>query len=342
MRGGGRMADWTLALWAIPAAYQLLAIAACAVHLGRRHRECSTWPSLSIFKPTPEGELPPADAIASHLSQDYPAPFEMLHSADPPYSGTNAKVGKLLRLAEAARGDVWVVNDADIVVERGYLRAVARALSQPGVGLVTALYRARGHSAASSFEAMGVTMDFMPSVLVARLIGIREFGLGATLAFRRTDLERAGGFASIRDYIADDYQLAKRITSLGLDSELALTVVETELTGNWLAMWRHQVRWARTIRYSRAAAYAGLPVAQAAVWALFAPGWVAAWLIALRMAMALAAAAVLRDGRSAWVFWLAPIWDFFGFAVWVAGWTGNRVWWRGRQLRIGPDGTLGT
>ena len=34
--------------------------------------------------------------------------------------------------------------------------------------------------------------DFMPSTLVAQFLGVREFGLGSTLAFRAADLSAAG------------------------------------------------------------------------------------------------------------------------------------------------------
>jgi len=36
---------------------------------------------------------------------------------------------------------------------------------------------------------------------VAPFVGVREFGLGSTLAFRATDLRQAGGFEAIRDYL---------------------------------------------------------------------------------------------------------------------------------------------
>ncbi len=55
----------------------------------------------------------------------------------------------------------------------------------------------------------------MPSALVAPLVGVNEFGLGSTLAFRKKTLQRIGGFEAIADYIADDYQLGKRISRLG-------------------------------------------------------------------------------------------------------------------------------
>ena len=320
------MVYWLL----IPAAYQLLAIAACVVHFRRRPPACSEWPSVSILKPSPTGEMPPAEALASHEDQDYPVPFELIASTEPGVPAANPKAGKMQLLGDRARYPIWVVNDADIRVPRHYLRSVVAALMQPGVGVVTCLYKARGDGRASRFEAFGVTADLMPSVLVARLIGVREFGLGATLAFRRSDLARIGGFEALSDYIADDYQLAKRITELGLRAEVAAVEVETSLHGGWREVWTHQVRWARTIRCSRPGGYLGLPVAHAGVWAL-AFGNVP--LVVLRIVMAWVAGAGARSV-------LAPVWDLFAFAVWIAGWTGNTVVWRGETMTLDGQGRI--
>ena len=87
------------------------------------------------------------------------------------------------------------------------------------------------------------------------------------MAFRRTDLARIGGFEAIADYLADDYQLGHRIHALGLKCVLSDTVVTTRLSGGWADVWRHQVRWARTIRVSKFGGYLGLPITFAAVWA---------------------------------------------------------------------------
>ena len=100
----------------------------------------------------------------------------------------------------------------------------------------------------------------MPSALVAPLVGVREFGLGSTLAFRAADLERVGGFAVVADYLADDYQLAKRIISIGKSVLLSTYVVETSVNEvSWRGVWQHQLRWARTIRLSKGNGYSGLP-----------------------------------------------------------------------------------
>src|SRR5439155_14575100 len=128
-------------------------------------------------------------------------------------------------LARVARYPILIVNDADIQVPRDYLAHVTGPLRDPKIGLVTCLYRARGESTAGRFEALGVATDFAPSALVARLVAVDEFAFGSTLAFRRADLERIGGFEAIAPYIADDYQLGHKLHALGLKCTLADIVV---------------------------------------------------------------------------------------------------------------------
>src|SRR5579863_10142702 len=170
-------------------------------------------------------------------------------------------------LAAAAKNPILVVNDADIRVEPDYLTRVTAPLADARVGLVTCLYRPVGDTLAARFEGLGVATDFAPSALVARLLGVDEFAMGSTLAFRRSDLERIGGFAAVADYLADDYQVGHRIHALGLKCVLSDVVVETHLGGGWPQIWAHQVRWARTIRVSRFGGYVGLPIANATLWA---------------------------------------------------------------------------
>jgi ceramide glucosyltransferase len=186
----------------------------------------------------------------------------------------------------------------------------------------------------------------MPSTLVAQMLGVREFGFGSTLAFRAADLASAGGFAAIADYLADDYQLAKRITALGKRALLSTYTVETSLgEATWRGVWEHQLRWARTIRVSKRAGYAGLPLTQAGVWAALAlvlGAWPASvCLVVLRSLSALLTGGfVLRSRLAATLFWLLPVWDLYAFCVWLASYAGRTVRWRDRVLSIGRDGRI--
>jgi ceramide glucosyltransferase len=359
-----------IAMCAVALGYQAAAIIAVLRHLARQDSQPSRLPPISILKPIRGRDPYFYEAIRSHAEQDYPE-FEMLFGiadpADPAakeierlrseYPGRairlvisntaapNGKVGVLMDLAREARHELILVNDSDIHVPAGYLRGIVAPLEDPGVGLVTCLYRAAADRLPGIWEALGIATDFAPSTLVAPMAGVKEFGLGSTLLFRRADLDAIGGFAAIADYIADDYQLARRITQLGRRVHLSRVVVETALQGErWGDVWRHQVRWARTIRVSRGA-YAGLPVTFASFWAVVAFGaglysW-AAGLLSARMIVAwLAGWRLLRSSLVVRYAALIPFRDLWGVAVWLAGLVGNRVQWRDRVLILGRDGRI--
>ena len=88
----------------------------------------------------------------------------------------NRKVGVLVDLAAQARHPILVVNDSDISVPPDYLRTVTAPLADETVGLVTCLYRAEAYDWPSRFEALSIATEFAPSILVARLFGVSDFG----------------------------------------------------------------------------------------------------------------------------------------------------------------------
>ncbi len=261
-------------------------------------------------------------------------------------SAPNAKAGVLAELAKRARHPVLLVNDSDIKVPRGYLRDVTAPLSDPKIGLVTCLYRASAESWPSRMEALGIATEFAPSVLVARLLGVAEFALGSTMAFRASTLAEIGGFEAIADYLADDYQLGRHISDRGYRIHFALPVVETALGAEtWAQVWRHQARWSRTIRVSRPSGYYGYAVTHATLWAVVAFASGAVWAGVLALGLRIVAGVcigrwVLQDRNALRLFPLIPLRDLFGFAVWVAGLFGDTVTWRGQVLRLRRDGRL--
>jgi ceramide glucosyltransferase len=311
------------------------------------------------------------EAIRTHARQQYPA-FEILfgiRSLDDPARAEverlmrefpssnirvvmcmtvtpNRKVGSLIDLAREARHPILIVNDSDISVPAGYIRDVTAPLSDPGVGMVTCLYRAEARDWSSRFEALAITTDFAPSTLVAQMFGVADFGLGSTMAFRRSDLERIGGFQAIADYIADDYQLGHKIHALGLRNMISEVVVSTRMaSGSWLGAWRHQVRWARTIRLSGGAGYVGLPITYATLWVLLAAvlgfWWIALALLVVRLMMAMVCGWVMLGSADVWKYCYAiPLRDLGGVAVWAAGLFGHTVVWRDQRLQLDAQGRI--
>jgi ceramide glucosyltransferase len=349
---------------AIAGAYQLFATVAC---LAFRRRSLAPGPGplapgVSILKPVYGTDPALRAAIESHtlLEGDYEllcgvrpgdpaadliAQFPTVKIVECATETPNGKVGVLSDLTRAARYPILIVNDADIRVPPDYLSHVVPPLADPKVGLVTCLYRPEGDTFAARFEGLGVSTDFAPSTLVARLVGVDEFALGSTMAFRRTDLDRIGGFQAIAYYLADDYQLGHRIHALGLKCVLSDAIVNTRLSGTWSDVWRHQVRWARTVRVSKFWGYLGLPVTFATVWATVAAAsgyfGLALTLLAVRMLMATAAGWFVLKSPDVLRLWLLiPVRDLYGAAIWVVGLFGKTVVWRGRFLTLDREGRI--
>jgi len=330
-------------------------------------------PAISILKPLKGIDPEIYESFRSHCLQDYPD-YEIIFGASDPNDlavasvrrlqtefperriemvichnspGPNVKVTNLAQMVRVAQFDTLIVNDSDIRVERDYLAQVTAPLQSERVGLVTCLYRAvAAPTLGSRLEALGISSDFCASVLAARQIegGIR-FGLGSTLAFRRRELQRIGGFEAIGEYLADDYELGKRIADLGLEVVLAPAIVETFLPAySMTAFLRHQLRWARGVRDARLGGYIGLVFTFGIAWCLIAlllsGGSVAAWalvagVLALRTCMAwYLGNTVLEDRQTISLLWLVPVRDLIGTAVWLASFFGNTVSWRGDRFRL--------
>lgn len=328
---------------------------------------------ISILKPLKGTDPEIYESFRSHCLQDYPE-YEIIFGVSDPNDpaiesvkelqrefpnrsiqlvvspeilGANVKVSNLAQMLAEARYDHLIVNDGDIRVEPDYLRRVTAPLTDSRVGMVTCLYRGvPGATLSSALEALGISTDFCASVLAALQVegGIR-FGLGSTLAFRRAELEKIGGFASFVDYLADDYELGKRIAGLGLTVKLSDVVVETYLPPYRVReFFAHQLRWARGVRDSRAGGYLGLVFTFGLLWALLALAasggsiWACAALavtLFLRLAVAfVVGGSVLGDRQVLKYAWLIPLRDLVAAVIWVASLGGHTVTWRGDRFRL--------
>ena len=288
----------------------------------------------------------PAGALVRKLQKKYPArQIELM--VCPRDLGANRKLSTLAQMLPSARHETLLVNDSDVRVDRDYLRRVTAPLADSSVGMVTCLYRGvAGATVGSKLEALGISTDFTPGVLSARLIeGGIHFGLGATLVFRRGDLQAIGGFEATLDYLADDYELGCRIAALGKRVELSEVAVDTFLPAYSFRQYvDHQLRWARSVRGSRSWGYGGLVLtfglpwvlltllsARAAPWAM----WLFATTVAVRLAVGVAAAVTVLRDRLVWRdLYLLPLRDLIAPVVWAKGLVGNRILWRGDVFHL--------
>jgi len=165
-------------LAAAAGAYQVLATVACLA-FKKRPGAMRQPAGVSILKPVYGVDSALHDAIRSHtlLEGEYEllcgvrpgdpaakliAEFPTVKMVECTTVTPNGKVGSLIDLARAARHPILIVNNADIRVEPDYLARVTEPLSDPGVGLVTCMFRPEGDTPAARFEALGVATDLVP------------------------------------------------------------------------------------------------------------------------------------------------------------------------------------
>jgi ceramide glucosyltransferase len=247
-----------------------------------------------------------------------------------------------------------LINDSDITVGPHYLERVvccfapgAQHPNKPPVGLVTALFRGRAHGTlASRFEALAISTDFIAGVLISKLIeGGLHYGLGSTLAVRRDALEKSGGLLALVDLLADDFEMGARVERAGYRVALSTEVVETSVPAyDWRSFFDHQLRWLRTVREARPAGYAGLIFTYGLMWTVLnvlASGLspVSLWLLGLSFFLRLAQAmtvgtAVLGDHEVLPNLWLLPLRDAVAIGLWIAGFAGNTIVWRGQRFAL--------
>jgi ceramide glucosyltransferase len=355
----------------------------------------ATGPALpaSILKPLHGTEPGLREALGSTLAQRHAPPFEVLFAVrdpadpaasvaeaamaaapdvparlvrDPRLHGPNRKVSQLMNLEALARHPVLVVADADMAVPPHWLTAVTAPLADPAVGLVTCLYRGEPGDGGlwSRLAALWIDWQFLPNAAMGEAMGRANGCYGATMALRAETLARIGGFAALSALLADDHALGAAVRKLGLK-----VVVAPVLPGHvmaepsLLALARHELRWARTLRLLDLPGYAGMGVTFPLAWGLLAAvllpwGWaVLALALAARLALAirvdraLAGAGGPGAGRGSPArgqlrgmaparLALLPLRDVLSFAIWGAGLARGTVTWQGRRFRMRPDGSM--
>jgi ceramide glucosyltransferase len=288
----------------------------------------------------------PAVAIVEKLKLEFPTvPAQLVVTGLPPYP--NAKVFKLEAMVKLARHDILVMSDSDIRASQRLLETIAREFQDKAVGLVTCPYRAVASASIwSQLEAVGLNTEFLGGVLAARFLNGMDFALGPTLAVRRQVLEKIRGFDHLKDYLAEDFVLGKRVAESGASVVLSCERIEHRIGSQ--PFWQnlvHRLRWARSTRRSRPVGYVGqvfthsLPLALAAC--VLLPHWwaLAALALVARAASAAAVAGwVLHDSATGRRWWMIPIQDLLSALVWVAGFFGSTIHWRGQTYSLLPDG----
>jgi len=262
---------------------------------------------------------------------------------DPSLHGSNRKISNLINMLPQAAHEILVMSDADIHVPPYFLDSVVAALSEPNVGLVTTLYTGLPGTPhlATLMGANQINYTFLPGALLARKLG-RQDCLGVTMALTQHTLSEIGGLQAVKDNLADDQVLGRLVIARGYRLTLARVIPATTVPEkDFSALFRHELRWARTIRALVPIPYAASILQMSLFWAfltlLFARGAPLAWalFVAVLIARHIAARRIdnllhLTKAGDAWLFLLR---DICSTLIYIASYAGDKVDWRGQVMR---------
>ena len=356
-------------------------------------------PPVTLLKPLLGADAETRVCLESWFRQDYPGPIQLLFgvvSPDDPAAavvhqliaanpdrgaellvcgeslGANGKMSTLAQLQRHAHHDLLVISDADVCVPSDFLINLVAPLQNHAVGLVNCFYCLGNPSTfAMRCEAIAINADFWSQVLQAQSLKPLDFALGAVIATRRAELDTIGGFASLANYLADDYELGNRIAQRGRRIVISPVVAECrEAPRNWREVWTHQLRWARTIRACRPVAHFFSVLGNATLWSLLwvlvsvssvrlsgnafpggasfsviLPPAVTAYVAFLAIRVSIAVNLQSRLTRSRTHYrdaWLVPVKDLLAVSIWGVSFLVNRVEWRERCYLVLPGGELTT
>jgi ceramide glucosyltransferase len=335
------------------------------------------WPGVSILKPIRGLEKGLEENLRSACVLDYPD-YQVVLSAQSPDDPAlpvlrklerefgpervtvavtdsepvvNGKIQNLMGGFKAARHEILLISDSDVRLRPDYLKTIVAPLADPEVGCVCTLYRAVDAGKwYEKLELLSYNSDFIVQVIFAKVSGASDFCLGCSVAIRRSALEAIGGFEPLGEYLAEDFEMGRRITQRGYRAEVLPYFVDASLDlrrpGDW---WDHQVYWDQNTRAARPIGFLFSVVVKALPFALLfalARGFDGLGLAVLGGALAIrlgtAGLIMRRIGDAAgprYLAWL-PLRDLAGMGSWLVAIFKRTFVWRDLRFGLTRDGRV--
>jgi len=301
-------------------------------------------------------EHDPARQVAEQVQAEFPQ-LDITLIVDATQQATNMKVANLLNMIGAAKHDLLVISDSDMRVTPDYLARVTAPLQNPGTGLVTCLYRGvAAQGLWSRLASQYVNFCSFPQALIGTVLQKGEGCFGASIALRRATLEAIGGFIRVAEMLAEDHALGVAVRQTGRQVVVSDYLIENVMFEPSLkALFHHELRWARTIRFISPLGYAGTFLTHPLALALVAWGVAGVAGVPTQLCLALLLLAACLRGITALLqtlalekhgrkygesLWLLPLRDLLSFSVFLASFFSGRVTWRGRVFAVDSTGQL--
>ncbi len=346
-----------------------LHLASCAVVgwrlRGREPARPAQAPFITLLRPVCGLDPLDAETLGSSFGLDYPR-FEVLFcvadgndpvvgvvqaliAAHPEISArllvgedrvsANPKLNNLEKGWQAARGEVIVMADSNLLLPRDYLwrLLVVRGsevglVSSPPVGI-------RPDGAWAELECAFLNSNQARVQLLADTLGF-GFAQGKTLMWERGFLEARGGLAALGQRLAEDVAATRLVRGAGKRVALSRRPFGQPIGRRSLRqVWARQLRWAKVRREGFPGLFAG-EILNGSVVALLAAGFGGGPVLLAGVALVWYGAEAglalgcgwLRPGRA---LLMLPLRDLMLPVVWVASYGNTRIEWRGHAMAPG-------
>ena len=286
----------------------------------------------------------PAVAVVEGLLREFPDRDAALVVGCPPF-GLNPKVVSLAAMERYRKHDTILISDSNVRVHPAYLRESACYLAEPGVGLVTNLFVGVGEAQTGAvLENLSLNGFIAGGVALASMFRLTCV-VGKSMLLPVRVLEAIGGFAAVRNLLAEDQAIGLRVRKAGYSIRLSHHVIENvneSRSFRWF-LNRHS-RWYKIRRRLALPAFLVEPLSNLTiiglVWALSGESGIA-W----GGLLVLVGLGVFRDAfQTRWLrgtfprlrhLLLSPVKDLFLLPIWFDALVDQRVNWRGNRYRIG-------
>jgi ceramide glucosyltransferase len=157
----------------------------------------------------------PAYKVARKIKDKYPDKQISL-IVEECSTGLNPKINNLIPAYANAKYEYILISDSNVMVNRDYLREIVKHFSDPDVGLVTNLIRGiGGRTLGSVFENLHLNTFIIGSVCFLDRYLKMPCVVGKSMLMRKRDLESIGGFKAVKDVLAEDYIIGKKMQKKG-------------------------------------------------------------------------------------------------------------------------------
>jgi len=181
--------------------------------------------------------------------------------------------------------------------------------------------------------------------------GASSFCLGASTALRRQTLDFIGGLAPLGAFLAEDYEMGRRIRDKGLRAVVLPYFVDTMVDlKNFRQWWDHQVYWDQNTQSVNPVGFFATVITRAIPFAILFAALrmfdplglsVLALVVGVRLiTAAIVLKLVLNDREGIRALWLLPLRDVLGLGSWFFALTKRNFVWRGHRFGLLEKGRI--